>query len=89
MSTQLFEGFKNDTTMKRYAVFAQKSKEAQKEGDYTVWHYLNSTNDLFEAIHWRQGALEHKDYDMVVIVSPISVSAEVGISDISEWATLS
>lgn len=86
MSYQLFEGIKNDTTMKRYAVFAQKTKEAQKEGDYTVWHYLNSTNDLFEAIHWRQGALEHKDYDMVVIVSPISVNAEVGISEISEWA---
>lgn len=86
MATQIFEGFSNDTTMKRYAVFAQKSKEAQKEGDYTVWHYLNSTNDLFEAIHWRQGALEHKDYDMVVVVSPVSISAEVGISEVSEWA---
>lgn len=88
MATEIHHTMKNHTTMKRYAVFAQKSKEAQKEGDYTVWHYLNSTNDLFEAIHWRQGALEHADYDMVVIVSPISISAEVGISDISEWATL-
>ena len=86
MATEIHHGIKNDTTMKRYAVFAQKSKEAQKEGDYTVWHYLNATNDLFEAIHWRQGALEHKDYDMVVIVSPVSIDAEVGISDVSEFA---
>ena len=86
MATEIHHTIKNDTTMKRYAVFAQKSKEAQKEGDYTVWHYLNSTNDLFEAIHWRQGALEHADYDMVVIVAPVQIDAEVGISDISEWA---
>lgn len=86
MATEMHHVIKNDTTMHRYAVFAQKTKEAQKEGDYTVWHYLNGTNDLFEAIHWRQSALEHKDYDMVVIVSPVQIDAEVGISEVSEWA---
>jgi hypothetical protein len=80
MLSKLTHSIKNDTTMKRYAVFASKTKEAQKEGDYTIWHYLNSTNDAAEAIHWRQGALEHKDYDMVVIVAPVQLDIDAGFS---------
>lgn len=80
MLSKLTHTIENDTTMKRYAVFASKTPEAQKEGDYTIWHYLNSTDDAAEAIHWRQGAIEHKDYDMVVIVSPTAFEIESGFS---------
>jgi hypothetical protein len=80
MLSKLTHSIKNDTTMKRYAVFASKTKEVQPAGDYTIWHYLNSTNDAAEAIHWRQGALEHKDYDQVVIVAPVQLDIDAGFS---------
>lgn len=89
MLTSLTQVIKNDTTMKRFAVFAKKSTEAQKEGDHTIWHFLNDTHDMAEAVHWRQSALEHKDYDMVVIVAPVQIDLDAGFSsEVSEWSNL-
>ena len=81
MLTSITHIVRDDTTMKRYAVFATKTEAAQKEGDYTIWHYLNSTNSAPEAIHWRQGAIEHDDYDQVVIVSPLELEIKAGFGD--------
>lgn len=80
MLSKLTHSIKNDTTMKRFAVFASKTPEAQKEGDYTIWHFLDSTNSAAEAIHWRHAAIEHKDYDQVVMVAPVQLDIDAGFS---------
>lgn len=63
--------------MKRYAVFAKKTQAVQRDGDYTIWHFLNDTNDANEALHWYMAAKDHKDYDDVQIVQAIELKAEV------------
>lgn len=63
--------------MKRYAVFAKKTEKAQAEGDYTIWHFLNDTNDANEAFHWYIHAKEQVDvYDDVQIVESIYMAAK-------------
>jgi len=85
MLSKLTHSIKNDSTMKRYAVFASKTKEAQKEGDYTIWNFLDSTESAAEAIHWRCAAEENTDYDMVVIVAPVQLDIDAGFSSESRF----
>lgn len=62
-------------SMKQYAVFAKKTPKAQKEGDYTIWHFLNDTNDINEAHYWYQAALANEQYDDVQIVEAVFLVA--------------
>lgn len=64
--------------MKRYAVFAKKTQAAQKEGDYTIWHFLNDTDDADEAFYWYYHAkLRLLDvYDAVQIVESVYLQAK-------------
>lgn len=75
----------SDSNIRRYAVFATKTATAQKEGDYTIWHYLNSTTKMAEAIHWKLAAEDNKDYDQVIILTPIDISMTAEFTN-SEWA---
>jgi hypothetical protein len=62
--------------MKRYAVFAKKTQKAQREGDYTIWHFLNDTNDANEAFYWYYHAKHNNDdYDDVQIVESVYFEA--------------
>lgn len=63
--------------MKRYAVFAKKTQAAQKEGDYTIWHFLNDTDDADEAFYWYYHAKHNNDdYDDVQIVESVYLQAK-------------
>lgn len=64
-------------SMKRFAVFAKKTQEAQQKGDYTIWHFLNDTDDLAEATHWFLSAKEHKDYCDVELVQSSYLKIEI------------
>ena len=63
-------------SMKAYAVFAKKTEAAQKEGDYTIWHFLNDTDDLVEATHWYLVAKNHNDYDDVQLVQASNIKVQ-------------
>lgn len=57
--------------MKRYAVFAKKTEKAQAPGDYTIWHFLNDTDDIEEAHHWYLHARDQPEvYRQVQVVQP-------------------
>ncbi|MDL2235463.1 hypothetical protein LJC07_04815 [Christensenellaceae bacterium OttesenSCG-928-L17] len=60
--------------MKKYAVFAKKTEEYQKDDDYTIWHFLNDTDDLGEAYSWKKAAEVQKEkYTDVQIVKRVYV----------------
>lgn len=60
--------------MKKYAVFAKKTIETQKPEDYTIWHFLNDTDDMSEAYHWYLHAKDQPEtYRAVQIVESIIV----------------
>ena len=71
--------FDNPGTMKQYAVFAKRVKNPEN-AEFVIWHFLNDTNDIMEAIHWRQAALEHDDYTTVIIVSPIAIDMDISLT---------
>lgn len=64
--------------MKAYAVFAKKTEEFQAKGDYTIWHFLNDTDDIEEAVTWKRVAEDQTDkYRKVIIVIPVITDIKV------------
>lgn len=63
--------------MKRYAVFAKKTEEFQPKDDFTIWWFLNDTNNREEAYHWYLTAKGQTDkYREVQIVKSIELTTE-------------
>lgn len=64
--------------MKRYAVFAKKTQSFQPKDDFTIWWFLNDTNDLAEAFLWHMTAKNQTDkYTDVQVVKSIELKVEL------------